>query len=291
MLGPFTAYGNKLSYTGNEIFNPISDVKVVKPGDVSKRFYEIKDNPKWAHIINIYDSIHTATFKFMKRRGSKLFDLPITTRMISSPGALTKTIISDVEPFEVNFFNEKLFLSQSSQLYLEFAIMPNNISEVYCWDKSFRKEPADFRHLPEFTHVEFESRINFEKNLEVQVQYLKFLIRNLIENNLHDLIYFLNEDDINDLKNLTNRSNFERITFTEAFNLLYKETRNSKYKNITIKNFGFYEEILLTQIRDNKPIFITNFIEDEVAFYHTQKMIKMISQLKILIYFFQVMEN
>lgn len=269
MFGPFKVNGKNLSYIGNKLFKSISEIRSIEPNNIEKRFFEIKSDPKWTHIINIYDSIHFATVEFMKKRGAKCFDLPITTRMISSPGALAKTIISDVEPFEFNFFDKKLFLTQSSQLYLEFAIMSNSIHEVYCWDKSFRREEADFRHLPEFTHVEFESRINFEENLEVQVQYLKHLIQNLIKNNLDDLIFFLTDEDVKELEIFINNK-FDRLSFEEAFDLLYKKTNNPKYKEVSIRNFGAYEEALLTQIQGNMPVFVTNFIETEVAFYHAR---------------------
>jgi aspartyl/asparaginyl-tRNA synthetase len=104
----------------------------------------------------------------MGKNNVLFFELPITTRMISSPGALTGTISSDVDPFQIKFFNKDTFLTQSSQLYLEFAITNPGIDRVFCWEKSFRRERADFRHLPEFTHVEFEANIPFQENLKFQ---------------------------------------------------------------------------------------------------------------------------
>ena len=131
----------------------------------------------------------------MKKTNALFFDLPITTRMISSPGALTGTISSDVDPFKIKFFNKTTFLTQSSQLYLEFAITNPKIDKVYCWEKSFRRERADFRHLPEFTHIEFEGNIPFEENLKFQSQYVQFLVQSLIKNVQSDLRVFLKGND------------------------------------------------------------------------------------------------
>ena len=267
-MGPYYIKNNKLVYVGNKLFKPLEEVRKVRPSDLSKRHIEIrKDNRKWGAIIKIWNEIFRATTKFMEKRRVILFDLPITTRMISSPGALTGTIPSDVDPFEIKFFNKTTYLTQSSQLYLEFAITNPKINSVYCWEKSFRREKADFRHLPEFTHVEFESNINFEKNLQFQKDYLQFLVNSLIKNCEKEISVFLTEKEIAELDKFSKLGVFERITFHDAFKLLKKKTENPKYDKITIKNFSAYEEVLLTEII-NKPVFVTHYIGDEVAFYH-----------------------
>ena len=205
----------------------------------------------------------------MQNQNVLLFDLPIITRMISSPGALSGTIVSDTSPFKINFFNKQVFLTQSSQLYLEFAITNPEVNSVYCWEKSFRKEKADFRHLPEFTHIEFESNINFKNNLKFQQCYLQFIVESLIKNYVQELEIFLTHYDIQQLKKISKLKNFKQITFSDAFKLLQQRTNNRKYHKVTIKNFGAYEEVLLTEII-NEPIFVTHYIEEEVAFYHAK---------------------
>ena len=146
----------------------------------------------------------------MQERGSLFFDLPITTRMISSPGALTGTIPSDVDPFSINFFEFKTFLTQSSQLYLEFAITNPDVQSVYCWEKSFRREPADYRHLPEFTHIEWEGNVSFDDNLAFQEAYFKSLIGALLRERKSDLV-FLDETAIRSLTELEPRRRFPRV--------------------------------------------------------------------------------
>jgi len=270
-LGPYKIKNNRLSYVGNRVFQPISEVCGIKPPNLlSRRHLEVKEKvKKWEALIKLWDGVFKTTNEFMNGRNILLFDLPITTRMISSPGALTGTIVSDVDPFEIKFFNKKTFLTQSSQLYLEFVITNPKINSVYCWEKSFRKEKADFRHLPEFTHIEFESNIDFEKNLKFQQDYIQFITSYLIENYKKEIRIFLKDRDIKELEKFSSLKNFERITFDNAFKLLKKKTNNKKYDKVTIKNFGAYEEVLLTEII-NKPVFITRYIEDEVAFYHAK---------------------
>lgn len=142
------------------------------------------------------------------------------------------------------------------------------MNSVYCWEKSFRKEKADFRHLPEFTHIEFESNLRFEKNLVFQQEYLKFLISYLIKNYKKELTVFLDEKDIKELASIAHMKGFERISFHKAFDLLKQKTGSNKYDNPTITNFSAYEEVLLSEII-GKPVFITYYIGEEVAFYHS----------------------
>jgi len=267
-LGPYKTINKELVYRGNKLYAPIQKIRAIRPPVFDKRHLEIKkDYKKWGALMRIWDGTLRGIIEFMQKKNVLIFDLPITTRMISSPGALTGTIPSDVDPFELRFFNKKTFLTQSSQLYLEFAITNPKIDSVYCWEKSFRKEKADFRHLPEFTHVEFEANINFKENLKFQQEFLQYLVNYLIRNYRKEMEVFLSKKDIEDLKTFTQLKKIPEITFHEAFKLLKQATKDPKYNRVTIKNFGAYEEVLLTQII-KKPIFVTHYIGNEVAFYH-----------------------
>jgi asparaginyl-tRNA synthetase len=270
MLGPYYTKNNKLAYIGNKLFKPLQEVRGVKPLGLNKRHTDIKrESRKWEALIKIWDEVFRASEEFMKRRNVFFFDLPIMTRMISSPGALTGTISSDVDPFRIKFFDKTTFLTQSSQLYLEFAITNPKIDKVFCWEKSFRRERADFRHLPEFTHIEFEANISFEKNLKFQTDYVQFLTQSLLKNTKDELKVFIKEKDLESLELFSKIKEIKRMKFIESFNLLYKETGDQKYKTPTLRQFDAYEEVLLTEII-GKPVFVTEYIEEEVAFYHAK---------------------
>jgi asparaginyl-tRNA synthetase len=267
-IGPYKTIGRKLAYVGNKIFSPIPEVRKILPPDMSRRHMEIGERAEvWAALMRIWDCVHQASAEFMKTRKILFFDLPIITRMISSPGALKGTIISDVDPFRLRFFDKETFLTQSSQLYLEFAITNPQVKGVYCWDKSFRREHADFRHLPEFAHIEFEGNIGFSANLKMQKGYLQHLIASLVQNNAKDLKVFLIGSDISALKAFAAAKSFPVVTFEKAFALLKKATGERKYDKATIGNFSAFEEVLLTEIIGG-PVFVTEYIGEEVAFYH-----------------------
>lgn len=265
--GPYKTDHARLAYKGNKIFHALDEVRKNPAPDFKDRCQDIASRDYWISLIRLWSKTFQGINEFVEKREVLLFDLPILTRMISSPGALTGTIVSDVDPFSVKFFDHQAYLTQSSQLYLEFALTVPSIKEVYCWEKSFRRERADFRHLPEFVHVEYEGLISFGENLLLQTDFLNFLINYLLSHGNKELTVFLNESEIEELRNFTKQP-YERITFHEAFEKLYRETGNKKYKQPSIVSFGAWEEVLLTQIMGNRPVFVTHYISDEVAFYH-----------------------
>jgi aspartyl/asparaginyl-tRNA synthetase len=94
------------------------------------------------------------------------------------------------------------------------------------------------------------------------------IIKNLLKKNLEDLKFFLYDDDIEDLKSLIKRSKLGKfITFEQALDLLFRATKNPKYKEFTARHFGPWEEIKLTSELDDIAI-ISEFPLYEIAFYH-----------------------
>lgn len=268
-LGPYIIRDKHVAFKGNKAFRPLREVRGIRPqGDFITRSFTAQKRSKWFEsLVRIWHGVFEAVNTFMEKEGAYLIDLPITTRMISSPGALTGTIPTDVKPFTVQFFKDNLFLTQSSQFYLELLIAHSGIRKVYCWEKSFRRERADHRHLPEFQHIEYEQRGTLQQILSVQERFLTCIVRSMLQKYRKDLSVFLAHDDLEELERLSRLKKFERISFGDAFKLLYDATGNRRYKTPSAKRFSVYEEVLITQLVGS-PLFVTHYIGDEVAFYH-----------------------
>lgn len=73
--------------------------------------------------------------------------------------------------FDFDYYGEKAYLTQSSQLYLE-TVLPS-IGDNYCITESFRAEKSHTRrHLSQFTHceaefgfIDFEDLLNFIEDM------------------------------------------------------------------------------------------------------------------------------
>lgn len=277
MLGPYkTNKDGTISYKGNKIFSAIKNIKSldVPVKEFEQRVNDFTKNEMWSHIARINHTINLSSNAYFEEIGALFTTLPLTTRMISSPGAIygKKAInyTTDTCPISLNWFNlpKKIFLSESSQIYLELALMQLGIDRVYSIYNSFRKEKVDATHLSEFHHIEFEGKVNQEENEKIALGLIKRIISDLLKKNRKDLGYFLNEKKLNELKSFSeNIFNVPRITFRKGLDLLYRETKDEKYKKFTLKNFGVWEELKITEIFGNMVI-IKEFPLLEVPFYH-----------------------
>ena len=97
-------------------------------------------------ILGVRHEIIKAVRDFFDDRGFTLVDTPIFT-----PAACEGTTTL----FEVNYFDDKAYLTQSGQLYNEAAAMA--VGKTYCFGPTFRAEKSKTRrHLTEFWMVEPE---------------------------------------------------------------------------------------------------------------------------------------
>lgn len=278
MLGPYaTNKKGTISYKGNKIFKPINDILSAKIpiNEIKNRVNSLMNDDIWIHILRINHSINRSVNEYFDKLNAFFVILPLTTRMISSPGAVygryKLDYTTDTSPIKLKWFNlnRKIFLSESSQIYLELSLLQRGINNVYSIYNSFRKEKADATHLSEFHHIEYEGKVSQEKNIEIALGLIKKIVKDLLKNNLENLSFFLSEERIKELKNFSNNIyKTPVLTYKEVLDLLYRETKNPKYKEFTLKNFGAWEEVKITEILGTMVI-VKEFPLFEVPFYHS----------------------
>lgn len=165
--------------------------------------------------------------------------------------------------FNVPFYKEKGYLTQSSQLYLESVLA--TFGNVYCIMPSYRAEKsATRRHLSEFTHVEAElSFITFEELLDFIERMIRFVVNTLIDEH-GKLVEKLNPG----FKKLDNKP-FTRMTYATFI----QELNDAGYLNPkTNMKYNYGDDVTESVERkfiDNygKPVFITRFPTKMKAFY------------------------
>lgn len=265
-----------LRYVGNKIWDATGNIDLTEfLNDVSNRPHQFVSEQYWKHITNINNEIFNATIDYFNSRGAKFVLLPLTTRLISSPGAVFGSEVidytEDTSPLTLEWFDltRSTFLSESSQIYLELALLQEQIDQVYSIYNSFRKEPADETHLVEFHHIEYEGCVNQNRNEEIFIELVTAILDQLLMEAQEDLEYFLSSEKIANLRELCTDP-VEKITFEQALELLREDTGDDKYGEFTQEHFGDWEEVRLTELLNSKIVCVKEYPLLEVPFYHTE---------------------
>jgi asparaginyl-tRNA synthetase len=215
---------------------------------LDNRHLWLRSSKQWA-IQKIRNTLISATYDFFRDNDFIKIDSPILT-----PNACEGT----TELFELDYFDNKAYLSQSGQLYLEAAIFAHK--KVFDFGPVFRAEKSKTRrHLTEFWMMDAEMAfIDLAENLQVQEDLVRFMVTSVLEKNKAELEIL--ERDIKPLENITKP--FHKITYAEAIEKL--QELGSDIKDGA--DFGADDETKLTEAFDN-PIFVTHYPAAIKSFY------------------------
>jgi asparaginyl-tRNA synthetase len=205
--------------------------------------------PKQHAILKIRNEIIKAIRDYLDGNGFTLVDAPIITPSI---GEGTTNL------FEIDYFEEKAYLSQTGQLYMEAAALA--LGKVYSFGPIFRAEKSKTRrHLTEFWMVEPEMAfVDYKENMIIQEELVSFIIKRVLQNRKLELKRL--ERDITKLENIS--APFPKITYDEAIDMLQKNGFEISWG----EDFGAPHETFISEQFD-KPVFITHYPAQCKAFY------------------------
>ena len=171
--------------------------------------------------------------------------------------------------YSQDFFGKETNLTVSGQLNGEsYALAFRNI---YTFGPTFRAENSNTtRHAAEFWMIEPEMAFaDLDDNMDLAETMLKYVIGYVMEHAPEEMNFFNSFVDkglIDRLKNVVS-SDFARVTYTEAVDILEKNIDKFAYKVSWGADLQTEHERYLTEEVYKRPVFVTDYPKDIKAFY------------------------
>ncbi|NLZ48304.1 MAG: asparagine--tRNA ligase [Clostridiales bacterium] len=221
-----------------------------------------------------------AIHKFFQERGFIYTHTPIITGSdCEGAGEMFRVTTMDFDnpprkedgsiDFSEDFFGKETNLTVSGQLAAEaYALAFRN---VYTFGPTFRAENSNTtRHAAEFWMIEPEIAFaDLEDDMRLAEDMIKYIINYVMENAPEEMEFFNNFIDKELLDRLNNvvSSDFARITYTEAIELLQKSGENFTYPVKWGCDLQTEHERYITEKVFKKPVFVTDYPKEIKAFY------------------------
>lgn len=215
---------------------------------MAHRHLWLRSKKQWA-IQRIRNELIKAIRDFFYERKFVEFDSPILT-----PSACEGTTTL----FDIDYFGEKAYLSQSGQLYNEVGAAA--LGKVYCFGPTFRAEKSKTRrHLMEFWMVEPEvAFLDLDGNMKLIEDFVSYIIQRVIKNKAYELEIL--ERNTERLKKVV--PPFPRISYDEALEILKRKGKEIPWG----EDFGGDEETAISE-EFEKPVFVHRYPKECKAFY------------------------
>ncbi|MBA4260247.1 MAG: asparagine--tRNA ligase [Chitinophaga sp.] len=249
-------------------------------------------------VFRIRHSLAFAVHQFFNQKGFVYLHTPIITasdaegagemfRVTTLPmdGSAPKDAAGNIDYTE-DFFGKSTNLTVSGQLEGELGAMA--FSEIYTFGPTFRAENSNTtRHLAEFWMIEPEMAFHdIEDNMNLAEEFIQYLIRYAMEHNKEDLEFLdqrLAEEEkqkpqneraelgLLEKLNFVVNNQFERITYTEAIQILLDSPAYKKKKFKYDVSWGIdmqsEHERYLVEKHFKKPVIVTGYPAKIKAFY------------------------
>ena len=248
-------------------------------------------------VFRVRHALSFAVHQFFNERGFIYLNTPIITSSdAEGAGEMFRVTTLPLEgapknekgeiDYTQDFFGKSTNLTVSGQLEGELGAMA--FSEIYTFGPTFRAENSNTtRHLAEFWMIEPEMAFNdIEDNMNLAESFIKYLIQYVMKNNKEDLEFLdarLAEEEkllptekrsgqgLIEKLNFVVENGFERITYTEAIDILLNSNHYKKKKFKYEVKWGIdlqseHERYLVEQ-HFKKPVIVTGYPAAIKAFY------------------------
>ncbi len=231
-------------------------------------------------VFRVRNALSYAIHRFFQDRGFAYIHTPIiTTSDCEGAGALFGVTTLDLMAvprlpdggvdFAQDFFGKAAYLAVSGQL--EAEILALAMANVYTFGPTFRAENSNTpRHLAEFWMVEPEMAFcDLDDDVALAQEFLQYIIRYVLDTCPSDLAFFNKRIEPTVIETLEHvaQADFERITYTEAVNLLAASGRSWEFPVEWGSDLQAEHERYLTEEVFRRPVVVTDYPRQIKAFY------------------------
>lgn len=230
-------------------------------------------------VFRVRSMIAYAIHKFFQERNFVYVHTPIITGSdCEGAGEMFRVTTLDMDnipmkdgkvDYSQDFFGKSTNLTVSGQLNVETYCMA--FRNVYTFGPTFRAENSNTtRHAAEFWMIEPEIAFaDLNDDMDLAEDMLKYIINYCLENAPEEMEFFNKFVDKGLLDRLHNvvSNKFERITYTEAIDILSKNNDNFSYKAEWGCDLQTEHERYLTETVFKRPVMVTDYPKEIKAFY------------------------
>ena len=221
-----------------------------------------------------------ATHRFFQERDFLYLHTPmITTSDAEGSGEMFQVTTLDLEDpprdgdgrvdYNEDFFARRAYLTVSGQLEAEAYALA--MDRVYTFGPTFRAENSNTRrHLAEFWMIEPEAAFfDLDDNARLAEDYLRYLVKAALAECGEDLEFFnrwIDDSLLATLAAVAERP-FERITYTEAIEILQKADAGFEFPTEWGSDLQSEHEVYLAEQAFEAPVIVTDYPAEIKAFY------------------------
>ncbi len=234
--------GYELQATGVELISASEDYPITPKEHgveflMDRRHLWLRSRRQWA-AMRLRNRIIMAIHEFYQSRGFIQMDAPVLTG---------NAVEGTTTLFDIDYFGEPAFLTQSGQLYAEAMAMAHG--KVYTFGPTFRAEKSKTRrHLTEFWMIEPEMAFyDLEMNMDLAEDFIVDVVQTVLDECEEELEVL--ERDLEPLQRV--QKPFPRISYSDAVELL-RSDETAEMMDAREASLHEEEEALKQERKDNQ---------------------------------------
>ena len=228
-------------------------------------------------VARVRNALSYAIHTFFQERGFIYLHSPIITGSnCEGAGEMFNVTTLDLQGIELgkvdfgeDFFGKPANLTVSGQLEAEVYALA--LGDVYTFGPTFRAEDSNtYRHLAEFWMVEPEMAFcDLKESMDLAEELIKSILAYILKNCKEDLDFFNRSFDRDLIQTIdhTTTNSFERLTYTEAIEILSEVREGFEFPVEWGKDIQSEHERYLCEVVFKRPVVVTDYPKEIKPFY------------------------